>query len=186
MQSVAGIFRSRTAAEEAVNALVNHGVPQASIIFLTAESPAAEIRSEQELDTIPTTDAEADGMGTAVGVLMGGGVGATAGWAAGEAIASLLIPGVGPIIAVGVGAAALLGLGGAIAGAEIGGTAEHDMDTGVPKDDVAVYHELLKQGRSLVIASVRDEKLAGTAKQVMRERRGEDIEHARKQLHPAA
>src|ERR1700735_534594 len=140
MQSVAGIFRSRTAADEAVNALVNHGVPQASIIFLTAESPAAEIRSEQELDTIPTTDAEADGMGTAVGALMGGGVGATAGWAAGEAIASLLIPG--------VGAAALLGLGGAIAGAEIGGTAEHDMDTGVPKDDVAVYHELLKQGRS--------------------------------------
>jgi hypothetical protein len=186
MQSVAGIFRSRTAGEEAVAGLVSHGVPQASIIFLTAESPAAEIQSEKELDTIPTTDAEADGMGTAVGALMGGGVGATAGWAAGEAIASLLIPGVGPILAVGLGAAALLGLGGAIAGAEVGGTAEHAMDTGVPKDDVLVYRELLKQGRSLVIANVSDEELAGTAKQVLRERGGEDVEHARKQLHPAA
>jgi hypothetical protein len=186
MQSVAGIFRSRTAAEEAVNALVNQGVPQASIIFLTAESRSAELRSEKELETIPTTDAEADGMGKTVGALMGGGVGATAGWAAGEAIASLLIPGVGPILAVGVGAAALLGLGGAIAGAEVGGTAEHAMDTGIPKDDVVAYRELLKQGRSLVITNVRDEKLAGTAKQVIRERGGEDVEHVRKQLHSAA
>jgi|ERR1700722_1862225 hypothetical protein len=186
MQSVAGIFRSRAAAEEAVNALVNHGVPQASIVFLTAESPAAEIRSEKELDTMPTTDAEADGMGKTVGALMGGGVGASAGWAAGEAIASLLIPGVGPILAVGLGAAALLGLGGAIAGAEVGGSAEHAMDAGVPKDDVLVYRALLKQGRSLVIANVNDEKLARTAKHVMSERGGEDVEHVRKQLHSAA
>jgi hypothetical protein len=186
MQSVAGIFGSRAAAEQAVDALLKNGVPQASIIFLSAESPAAEIRSEKELETVPTTDAEGDGMGKTVGALMGGGLGATAGWAAGEAIGSLLIPGVGPILAVGVGAAALLGLSGAIAGAEVGDAAEHAMDTGVPKDDILVYRELLKRGRSLVIANVRDERLAHTAKQVLRERGGEDVEHVRKQLHPAA
>jgi len=60
---------------------------------------------------------------------------------------------VGTIFAIGLGAAALLGIGGAAAGATAGEASEQAADTGVPKDDIFVYRELLKRGRSLVIAN---------------------------------
>jgi hypothetical protein len=194
MQTVSGVFRSRTYAEVAVADLVNHGIPQSSIIFLSSEpAPLASIGGvnrqeavEEKLEGLPTTDAEADGMGKGVGALMGGGVGATAGWAAGAAVANLLLPGVGMVFALGLGGAALLGLGGAVAGAEVGELSEHALDTGIPKDDVTLYRQLLKEGWSLVVVSVDDEELAKSAKLVMNERDGESPDEVRKQLRPAA
>ena len=38
--------------------------------------------------------------------------------------------------------------------AKAGDVTEHALDVGVPKDDVPFYHDLLRQGRSLVIANV--------------------------------
>jgi hypothetical protein len=69
MQSVVGIFRSCALAESAVQGLVNHGVPRQSIIFLSTQCPGElggqEI--ERQLDEVPTTDAEPDGMGKGIG-----------------------------------------------------------------------------------------------------------------------
>ncbi|HEY6765372.1 MAG TPA: hypothetical protein VI386_11415 [Candidatus Sulfotelmatobacter sp.] len=187
MQSIVGIFRSRMAAEQAVSALGNRGVPRTSIIFLTAQSeghPGDEV--ENELREIPTTDAEADGMGKSVGALMGGGVGASAGLAGGAALASVLVPGVGTIFALGLGAAAVLGLGGALAGAKAGDATEHALDTGVPKDDIVFYRELLKRGRSIVIANIENEGLAAEAASTVEELGGENVEEARKEVRAAA
>jgi phage-related tail protein len=189
MESVVGIFGSRSAAEAAVAELFNHGIPRESIIFLSAEAkpnvgPSETIQSN--LDKVPTTDAEADGMGTAVGALWGGGVGASAGLAGGAALASLLVPGVGMIFAIGLGAAAVLGLGGAAIGAKAGEVAEHSLDIGVPRDDVTFYRELLKRGRSLVITNLEDEKTAETAKSIIEQRGGENVNEARKELRTAA
>ena len=194
MQSVTGVFRSRTNAEAVVGDLVNHGIPQPSIIFLSSDPSSlrnigagnGDETVEEKLESIPTTDAEGDGMGKGVGALMGGGVGAALGWAAGAAVASLLVPGVGTIFALGLGGGALRGLGGAVAGAEAGDAAEHALDTGVPKDDVTLYRQLLKEGWSLVVVNIEDEDLAKTARSVMKERGGEDAGEVRKQLHPAA
>ena len=120
MQSVIGIFNSVTAAEQTVASLIGRGIKRDCIIFASLHSSEGNVvgeTAEQELKALPTTDAEADGMGAGIGALLGGGVGASAGLAGGAAIASMLIPGVGTIFAIGLGAAALLGLGGAAAGA---------------------------------------------------------------------
>jgi hypothetical protein len=188
MQSVVGIFRSCASAESAVGGLLNHGIPRRSIILLSRECPGEPRGREPErtLDEIPTTDAEPDGMGKGVGAVVGGALGASAGLAGGAAVASMLVPGVGTIFAAGLGAAALLGLGGAAAGAKAGDVTEHALDIGVPKDDVPLYHEILKQGRSLVIANLEDEALAASAKRVFEQHQTEDIEAARKRWRTAA
>jgi hypothetical protein len=186
MQSVAGIFRTCAAAEQAMRGLINHGVPQGDIIFLSSECPGGGMDEvENRLDKVPTTDAEADGMGKGIGALMGGGVGAGAGLAGGAAVASMLVPGVGTIFASGLGAAAVLGLSGALAGAKAGDVAEHALDTGIPKDDVMLYRELLKRGRSVIIANVDSDGLAHAAKRVIEENGGEDVGEARREFKAA-
>ena len=150
MQSILGIFESRTTAEKAVQGLLATPISPQSIIFLSGEAGKAQV------DSLPTTDTERDGMGEAVGGLVGGAVGAGAGLSLGSAIASLFVPGGGMIFAIGLGAAALLGIGGAAAGATAGEASEHAADAGVPKDDIVVYRELLKRGLSAEGFNVAD------------------------------
>jgi hypothetical protein len=180
MHTIVGIFRTRVAADQALNGLLKNGIPQQSIIFLTGDRPQAEIAS------VPTTDAEPDGMGKTLGSYVGGIVGAGAGLYLGSVLASLVVPGVGPILAAGIGAAAALGLGGAAAGGTVGNATEHAMDEGVPKDDIILYRELLKRDRSLVIVNVGLEELAAAARSVMLQNGTEDIETFRKNLQDAA
>jgi len=85
-----------------------------------------------------------------------------------------------------MGAAALLGLGGAAAGASLGEASEQAADIGVPKDDTFLYRELLKRGRSLVIANVDDPDLASVAKAVFERQGSEDIDQAFRMIPPAA
>ena len=180
MQNIVGIFGSRIAAEQAVRGLLARGISQESIIFLTGEAGSTQV------EKLPTTDAESDGMGEAVGAVVGGAVGAGAGLSLGSAVASLLVPGVGTIFAVGLGAAAVLGLSGAAAGATVGEESEHAMDIGVPRDDVFFYRQMLKRGRSFVIANVESEDQAATAKELFDNRGGGDVDAARKELESAA
>jgi hypothetical protein len=180
MQSVLGIFGSRTTAEQAVQGLLATPISPQSIVFLSGESGTAQV------DSLATTDAERDGMGEAVGGLVGGAVGTGAGLALGSAVASLLVPGVGTIFAIGLGAAALLGIGGAAAGARAGEESEHAADIGVPKDDPFLYRYLLKRGRSIVIANVESDHLASSAESVFRRLGSEDVDEARKSLKSAA
>jgi hypothetical protein len=121
-----------------------------------------------------------------MGAVMGGALGASAGLAGGAAVASLAVPGVGTIFAIGLGAAAALGLGGAAAGAKAGEATEHALDVGVPKDDVPLFHELLRRGRSLVIANVESEEQAATTRSVLKKQGSEDVDAARKELKKAA
>jgi hypothetical protein len=180
MQSVVGIFGSRVGAEQAVRGLLARDISPQSIIFLSGESGGAQV------ENLPTTDAERDGMGEAVGALVGGALGVAAGLSLGSSVASLVVPGIGTIFAFGLGAAAVLGLGGAAAGARAGDASEHAADTGVPRDDVLFYRQLLKRGRSLVIANVDIEDQAATAQEVFERRGSEDVNAARKELQSAA
>ena len=187
MKSVVGIFNSLNSAEQAVEDLVESGMTERSIVFLSNEAPGhGQATPEENLDSVPTTDAEGDGMGKAMGAVVGGAMGASAGLAGGAAVASLLVPGVGTIFAIGVGAAAALGLGGASVGAKAGDIAEHAMDVGVPKDDVQLYHDLLRRGRSIVIANVESEEDAVKARSVLKQQGSEDVEAARQELRRAA
>lgn len=147
MEGIVGVFRSRSDAENAVRDLRRMGQPESSIVFLTPEAP------DQELSLVPTTNAEEPGIGKTISTVVGGVIGAGAGLGLGSALASLVVPGVGPIFAAGLSAAALLGVGGAATGAAIGDAAERSLDTGVPIDDLGRLRFLLKSGRTLVVVS---------------------------------
>lgn len=180
MQSVLGIFSSRMTAEHAVQGLLAVPIAPQAIVLLSGESGKAQVES------LATTDAERDGMGEAVGGLVGGAVGTGAGLSLGSAVASLLVPGVGTIFAIGLGAAALLGISGAAAGATLGEASEHAADIGVPKDDTFLYRDLLRRGRSIVIANVESEYQASSAHSVFRRLGAEDVDEARKNSRNAA
>jgi hypothetical protein len=87
-------------------------------------------------------------MGNALGGLVGGAMGAAGGMTLGAAAASLLVPGVGPIMAAGIVGAALFGAGGALEG---------QIADGLPHDELFVYEDALRQGRTVVIAQLEDD-----------------------------
>jgi len=155
METAIGVFASRDHAEKAVKELLERGVPEESMVFLT--------RSETEAKTI------AKGFGAYVGGFAGGAAGMTTGVVA----ASLLLPGVGTVFALGFGAAALLGLAGAGAGAVVGSAAAHDAEAPKPttaekcSEDVAFFREVLKEGRSLIVVRTESQQLATSACEVL-------------------
>jgi len=120
------------------------GVNREQINLLTPDS------SDQKIASVPVSDSEQPGMGPAVGTVVGGALGTAGGFGAGAAIASLLVPGVGPILAGGLLGASLLGLGGAATGAAAGEMIE-DRVSGLPHDELFVYEDALRQGRTVVM-----------------------------------
>jgi len=145
MKPVVGIFASRGAAEASLQPLASAGIGRDRVTLL---APGA---SDGQIQAVPTTETEQSGMGKAVGGVVGGVFGATTGLGLAEAAASLLIPGVGPVAAVGLAAAALLGAGGVAAGMAAGGKLEETLFRGLPKDEIYLYEDALRQGRSVVI-----------------------------------
>src|SRR5712675_38046 len=107
MESVTGVFQSRTAAEEGLAELLPLGIPKDRITILTPQA------TEKELAAVPTVEAEQPGMGKALGAAVGGAVGLAGGMGAAGAVMSAMVPGVGPVLAVGLAGAALLGTIGA-------------------------------------------------------------------------
>ncbi|MEO7649362.1 MAG: hypothetical protein ABIZ80_02765 [Bryobacteraceae bacterium] len=145
------MFHDKAAAQRGIDALLKSGLSMENIHFLTPHSPP-----EQSAE-VPVSAGEQPGMGAAVGSLVGGAVGTAGGFAAGAALASMLIPGVGPILVGGMLGASLLGLGGAAGGAAAGDAIEEKIP-GVPRDELFVYEDALRQGRTVVIAEAPDEQ----------------------------
>ncbi len=175
MEVVTGVFESRGDAEKAINQLRSLGIPQDKIGLITPES-----RPETVERAVPVTDTEEPGMGRAMGAAVGGAMGAAGGATLGLAAASLAVPGVGPVIAFGLVGAALLGTVGAAAGAAVGDTVEEQLGEGVPHEDVFLYEDALRHGRSVVIAYVDDDR-EGKAREVIENSGASNIETLREQ-----
>ena len=158
METAVGVFAQRDRAEEAVKKLLEQGVSQDSIVYLT--------RSEREATSIGKE------LGAYVGGLMGGAAGMSAGVVAATALA---IPGVGAVFALGFGAAALFGLVGAGTGAAVGQSAAHDASAPSPTtgeasaEDSAYFREVLNDGHSLIVVRTESPQMAATACQVLDE-----------------
>ena len=156
METAIGVFTSRDHAEKAVKELLERGMPEESIVFLTL--------SENEAKTI------AKELGAFVGGFVGGAAGITTG-----VLASVLLPGIGTVFALGIGAAALLtGAGaGAGAGTAIGSLATSDAQAPKPTtpeksaEDAAFCGEVLKEGRSLIVVRTESKELATSACEVL-------------------
>ena len=176
MESVAGVFNSRAAAERAVEGFRAAGFAQDRIAFLTPGVSDDAVEA-----AVPTSETEQPGMGTAMGGTVGGAMGIAGGASLGAAAASMLIPGVGPVIAGGIIGAALLGAGGAATGAAAGAALERELADGLPHDELYVYEDALRKGRSVVIAFADDDDAAESARNVLAQAGAESIDAAREE-----
>ena len=176
METVAGVFDSRADAERAVAGFQAAGFPPDRIAFLTPGTTDAAAEAAVE-----TTETEQPGMGAAMGGTVGGAMGVAGGASLGAAAASLLIPGVGPVIAGGIIGAALLGVGGAATGAAAGAALERELAEGLPHDELYLYEDALRKGRSVVIAFADDTDSAEQARNVLAQAGAESIDAAREE-----
>src|SRR6266498_5397782 len=134
METVAGIFDSREAAEHVVEQIHSLGMPDDRIALLTPDMSKNQVERE-----VPTTDTEATGEGRAMGGAVGGAMGVAGGASLGMATASLLVPGVGPVIAGGLLGAAVLGAGGTVTGMAVGKALDKELVAGLPHDELYLY-----------------------------------------------
>lgn len=173
MRTATGVFKSLDTAQLAITRLRAIGIPDENINLL---APGAVLKVPE---TVPTSDTEQTGVGKAVGGLVGGVSGAALG-SLGAAVISLAVPGVGTVAAVGFFAAALLATGGAVAGAAMGGALEKSLSEGLPRDELFVYEDALRQGRTVVIVLAADENQSAAAREVMSQAGAESLDAARK------
>jgi hypothetical protein len=174
MNTVVGIFNSFADAKRASAMLRSLGIPENRITVLSQGTPESDAETN-----IATSETEQPGMGKAVGGAVGGALGVAGGLEAGMAAATALVPGVGPVFALGLLGAALLGLGGAAAGAAAGSALEDNLDGGLPRDELYLYEDALRKGRSVVIAAVDSDDVAGRARQELERAGAESIDAAR-------
>ena len=173
MSTVAGIFNSSAEAARAAESLRAAGFGDDRVSLLTPGT------TQRELDEVPTTETEQPGMGPAIGGAVGGALGVAGGLHLGAAAASLLVPGVGPVLAAGLVGAALLGAGGAATGVMAGGALEDSMARELPHDELFVYEDALRRGRSVVLAVADDEARGDTARGVLAQAGAESVDAAR-------
>src|SRR5262252_4635705 len=175
MQTVVGIFTSQVAAEHAAEQLRRLGIARDQIHFLVPGS------SLDQSEQVPTSETEQPGMGPALGSVVGGAFGASSGMMT-ATILSVLVPGIGPVTAIGLGALSLLGLiGGAVAGALAGGALEETLANGLPKDELYVYKDALRRGRTVLIALAEDASQATVVRTALEQAGAESLDAARAQ-----
>jgi hypothetical protein len=174
MPAITGIFsRFEDAKLAAMNITRTTGVDPDQMNFLTPGGPEAELAS------VPTTDAEQPGVGKAFGGLLGGALAAAGGMHLGAAAASLMVPGVGPVLALGTAAALLAGAGGAAGGAALGDYLDESATHGLPTDELYLYKDALRKGRSVLIVPVANEQQEDKAREILSASGAESLDAAR-------
>jgi hypothetical protein len=166
MQSVTGVFTSKTDAYRAIEAMRSNGIPADKITMLSPGSASAELESIQA--------AEQPGIGKAIGAALG-----AAGGAMGGGLLVAALPGVGWVVAAGVLGATVLAAAGA--GAAAGGALENSTTEGLPEDEIFVYEDALRQGRTVVIALVDDVPAGEAIREVLKSEGAETVDAAREQ-----
>jgi hypothetical protein len=174
MNTVAGIFQTREDADRALASLRGLGLSDANLSVLAPGTTATQVEADVE-----TSDTEQPGMGNALGGLVGGAMGAAGGMTLGAAAASLLVPGVGPIMAAGIVGAALFGAGGAAAGMAAGGALEDSIAHGLPHDELFIYEDALRQGRTVIIAQLENDGQVSDVRAALDAAGAESVDAAR-------
>ncbi|PYS91036.1 MAG: hypothetical protein DMF64_13370 [Acidobacteria bacterium] len=151
---VTGLFKTRAAAEAAVDAIIKRGYTRDDISVLMSDATKSK---EFAIES---------GTRAAQGAVVGGTVGGVAG-ATLAAIAavgtSLVLPGIGLVIA-GPIAAALAGLG---AGGATGGLIGALVGAGIPEHRAKVYDAGLRSGGILIGVEAKTETDAGKLEQLL-------------------
>jgi hypothetical protein len=171
MEAVAGVFMTTQMAESAVGRLSSLGIPEDRIAVISPASPHPNLE-----EAVPTEEAEPPGVGRAIGAVVGAAAGASAGIQLATAAAvAMVLPLVGPVIATGAIAGAVFGVG---AGVAIGNAVEGAGTVGLPKDELYVYEDALRRGRTVVVALVQG-NVVDAARAAMQATGAESVDAAR-------
>jgi len=162
MEVIVRVFDNYDNALEAVSRLREIGINERRLALL-----ASGHTTQGTATSLPVSDSENPGMGTAMGGVVGGAMGAAGGATLGLATATLLVPGVGPVLAFGLIGAALLGGTGAVVGAKVGDTIEEELGEGFPHEEVYLFEDALRHGKSVVVAYAEGGTQANEAREIM-------------------
>jgi hypothetical protein len=173
MEAVTGVFQTRESAERALGDVHNTGIAADKTTLLT---PGTVDHVEKEMRSVPTDTTEQPGMGNAMGALLGGGIGLTGG-----SVLMALIPGLGPVTALGLLGAGILGAAGATIGGTAAGKVEQSTYQGIPEDEIFIYEDALRRGRSVVIALADSEGHAAIIRDLLKRDGAESVDAAREQ-----
>src|SRR5215210_8331141 len=157
-----GLYKSRSQAENAVDALQQAGFRSDDISVLLPDQQSSEEFAHEKNTKVPE--------GTTTGVAAGGAIGGTLGLLAG--IGALAIPGIGPFIAAGPIVAALAGAG---AGGAVGGLIGALVGMGIPEYEAKRYEGRIRSGGILMSVHCDDSEWVGRAKQILLDTGAEDI-----------
>ena len=161
--TVVGVFEDRDAAERAVAELEQHDFKDDQIGFVIRGADA--VRGGMITDATGTKDRAGALTGMATGGIVGGVLGA---------LASLVIPGVGPVLATGILTSAL---GGAVAGVATGGILGAMRGLEISEEEALFYEQEFNAGKAIV--AVRAGPRAAEAGQILRQYGGYDIANRR-------
>jgi hypothetical protein len=156
------IFRTRAAAESAVDQLIAAGFTNQDVSVLMSDQTGSKHFAAEKNTKAPE--------GTATGVGVGGAIGGTLGLLAG--IGALAIPGVGPLIAAGPIMGALAGLG---VGGTVGGLVGALVGMGIPEYEAKRYEGRVKDGGVLVSVHCDSSEEVSRAKDLLKSAGGDDV-----------
>ena len=159
---VTGVFKSRVAAEAAVDAIIKRGYTRDDISVLMSDA------TKSKEFAIETRTHAADGLG--YGAAVGGTVGAVV--AALVAVGTnVVLPGLGLVVA-GPLAAALAGAG---AGGATGGIIGALVGAGIPEERVKHYEKGIEEGGILMGVTPRSDEDAEYFEREWKSNRGEEV-----------
>lgn len=146
MTNVAGIFDSKTEANEAVSTLLNTGFKKEDISLIVSDN------ARHTIFAAPTDDeGNRAARGGTAGALFGGALGALV--ASLAAVGSIVVPGVG-LLAAGPIVAILSGVG---VGAAAGGLSGALISAGFAVDEAKHYENEIKHGKAVIVVHTTDE-----------------------------
>jgi hypothetical protein len=160
-----GIYRTRTDAENGVDALRDAGYRSTDISVLLPENEGTKDFAHEKHTKAPE--------GTATGATSGAVIGGGLGWLAG--IGALAIPGFGPLIAAGPIVAALAGAG---AGGVLGGLTGALVGMGIPEYEAKRYEGRVKEGGILLSVHCDDSNWTKRAKEILERTGADDVSSA--------
>jgi hypothetical protein len=163
--AVFGIYHTRDAAEEAVDALRHSGFRNTDISALFPDNAGTKDFAMEKNTKAPE--------GAAAGATSGAVAGGVLGWLAG--IGLLVIPGIGPFIAAGPIMAALAGAG---ALGAVGGIVGALAGMGVPEYEAKRYEGRVKHGGILISVHCDSSDWVKRAEEVLKRTGAEDISSA--------
>jgi anti-sigma B factor antagonist len=148
METAVGVFATHERAEEAIRRLLEHGIPEDRILYLTrSENDARKVGRQLGAHQCGAQSLEEND----------------------AAAAHLAVPGVGPVFALGPGAAALFGLAGRDhppAGGlpERQGSAPGEAGA---SEDLAFFGRILNDGHSVIVVRTASSKIAAAASEIL-------------------